>query len=110
MSWERVLKILESFGLSRTESEVYVYLAKTGPSKVIDLTISLRISKQKVYSILRKLKAKEIVTVRPERNTVYSALTFNELLNRYIKKNNDQAEFIRETTIELINNWQKMEQ
>ena len=87
MSLERVLKTLESFGLSRVESEVYVYLAKAGPSKAMDLTISLRMPKQKLYPILKKLKEKEIVITKPERNNLYSALAFTELLNRYVKIN-----------------------
>lgn len=104
-----MLKTLESFGLSRVESEVYVYLAKTGPSKVRDLTIGLRMPRQQLYPILKRLKEREIVTVRPERTSLYSALTFSELLNRYVKINVEQAEIIRETKQELLDSWRNME-
>lgn len=108
MSLERVLKTLESFGLSRVESEVYVYLAKAGPSKAKDLTPGLRMHKQQLCQTLKKLEKKGIVTVRPERTPLYSALAFDELLSRYVKLNVEQAAIIRETKKELLDSWRKM--
>jgi sugar-specific transcriptional regulator TrmB len=109
LSLERVLQLLKSFGFSRVEAEVYVYLAKIGPTKAKDLTIGLRMTKQQLYPALKELKKKRIVASRPERASLFSALTFEELLNRYIKTNLEQAENIKETEEELLANWRAMD-
>ena len=45
MSLERVIKALVSLGLSRIDAEVYVYIAKKGSRKLIDLDMALNYSK-----------------------------------------------------------------
>jgi sugar-specific transcriptional regulator TrmB len=103
-----MLQLLKSLGFSRVEAEVYVYLTKTGPTKAKDLTIGLRITKQQLYPALKGLKKRRIVSSRPERHALFSALAFEELLNRYVKTNLEQAETIKETKEELLTNWRNM--
>jgi sugar-specific transcriptional regulator TrmB len=103
-----MLQLLKSLGFSRVEAEVYVYLTKTGPTKAKDLTIGLRITKQQLYPALKGLKKRRIVSSRPERHALFSALAFEELLNRYVKTNLQQAETINETKEELLTNWRNM--
>ncbi len=43
---ERMIKILEGFGFSRADAEVYIYLAKKGPRREIDLSKALKILKK----------------------------------------------------------------
>ena len=105
MSLERVLKTLESFGLSRVESEVYVYLAKAGPSKARDLSSGLRMPKQQLYPALKSLKKKGIVDSKPERSALFSAIPFEELLNLFMKLNAEKAKAIGETKKELVDSW-----
>lgn len=108
MSLKRVLKTLESFGLSRVESEVYVYLAKVGPSKAKDLSSGLRMTKQQLYPVLNSLKKKGIVASRPERAMLFSALAFEELLSLFMKLGAEQQKTIEETKRELTNSWLNM--
>jgi len=108
MSLERVLNTLESFGLSRVESEVYVYIAKAGPSRLKDLSNALRMTKVQLHSTLQNLEKKGIVTSKPERSALFSALAFEELINRYVELNIEQAKIIKETRQELLDNWRKM--
>lgn len=108
LSLERVLKMLERFGLSRVESEVYLYLVKAGPSKAEDIVIRLRLSKQQLCPVLKNLKKKGLVTTKPEHAILFSALAFEELLNRYVKINIKQAETIRETKQELTDCWREI--
>lgn len=103
-----MLKTLESFGLSRVESEIYVYLAKVGPCKAEDLSIGLRKTKRQVYPALQELKKKGIVASRSEHSALFSALTFEELLTLFMNLNAEKAKAIRETKEELVTNWQKM--
>src|SRR5512136_1505106 len=108
MSLDSVLKTLESCGLSRVESEVYIYLAKAGPARAKDLVIALKIAKMQAYSALQNLKKKGVVTSKRERTSLFSALAFEELVNRYVKLNIEQAEIIKEAKQELLDNWRNM--
>jgi sugar-specific transcriptional regulator TrmB len=108
MSLKRVLKTLESFGLSRVESEVYVYLAKAGPSKAKELGTGLRMTKQQLYPALKGLKEKGIIASRPERARLFSAIAFEELLNLFMKLSAEKAKVVRETKQELVDSWRDM--
>ena len=108
MSVKRVFKVLEGLGLSRLESEVYVYLAKVGPSKVKDLSDGLRITKYQVYPALRSLKNKGIVARRSESSALFSALAFEEVLTLFMKLKTEKAKAIREAREEFVRSWQTM--
>lgn len=105
MSLERVLKMLEGFGLSSLESEVYVCLAKTGPSKAKDLCNELKMTKQQLYPTLKGLERKGIVFSKPEHSALFNALAFEELLTLHVRLNLDQAQIISETKEELLASW-----
>ena len=94
MSLERVIKALVGLGLSRSDAEVYVYLAKKGPQEVVDLARALNISKQKTYSSLKNLQTRGLVT---KDRTLFSALPFEEALNLLIKTKKEQAQAIQES-------------
>ena len=108
LSLERVLRLLEGFGFSRVDAEVYMYLAKTGPQKGKDLNNGLKMPKQQLYPALESLQKKGVVTRSSERPILFSALTFEELLNLYVKLNVDQAQIIKETKGELLASWRDM--
>jgi sugar-specific transcriptional regulator TrmB len=108
LSLERVLQLFRSIGFSRVEAEVFVYLAKAGPTKPKDLMSGLGMTRQQLYSALKTLKKKRIVDIRLESHTLFSTLTFEELLNRYMKISLKQAETIKETKEELLDSWQNM--
>ncbi len=91
------------------DSEVYVYLAKTGPKEDRDLTIGLKIEKRQLTQILRHLKEKGAVTNSPDHPSMFSALDFEELLKLYIKLNQQQARSIEETREEILESWKKMD-
>jgi sugar-specific transcriptional regulator TrmB len=108
MSVKRVLKTLESFGLSLVECQVYVYLAKAGPSKVEELSIGLRMTKRQLYPTLKGLRDKGLVASRPERARLFSAIAFEELLNHFMKLSAEKAKVVRETKQELVDSWRDL--
>ena len=103
-----MLKTLEAFGLSRTDSEVYLYLAKKGPIKGREVANALQISKQQLYPILKNLKDKGIINASVDRPALFSALAFEEVLELYITIKVDQAKVIKETKKELMKSWRSM--
>jgi sugar-specific transcriptional regulator TrmB len=108
LSLERVLKTLEAFGLSRTDSEVYLYLAKKGPKKGREVANALRISKQQLYPSLKNLKNKGVIIASFDRPALFSALAFEEVLELLITIRVDQAKAIRETKKELLESWRSL--
>ena len=96
MSLDRVLRILEGFGISKADAEVYVYLAKRGPTRSVDLAVDFGKTQQQIYPILRRLNKKGVVKNSKSRQMLVSALAFEELLERYVKLNMEQAKIIEE--------------
>jgi len=87
------------------ESEVYIYLAKAGPSKAKELGTGLRMPKQQLYQALRGLKDKGIVVSRPEQVRLFSAIAFEELLNLFMKISAEKAKAVKEAKKDLVESW-----
>jgi HTH-type transcriptional regulator, sugar sensing transcriptional regulator len=110
LSLERILKILESFGFSKVDAEVYVYLAKKGLTEGRELAIGLRMTKQQLYQVLKHLKEKRVVTSSSDHPTLFSALDFEELLKLYIKLSKQKARSIEEAKKEILESWKNMKE
>jgi sugar-specific transcriptional regulator TrmB len=104
LSLERVIKALIGLGLSRVDAEVYVYLAKKGPQKPVDLTKALNYNKKKIYSSLKNLRTKGLVS---KDRTIFSALPFEEALDLLIKMEKEQAQAMQESREELLTIWER---
>jgi sugar-specific transcriptional regulator TrmB len=103
-----VLKTLESFGLSRMDAEVYVYLAKKGPKKGRDLANALQVTKQHLYPSLKNLKNKGAVTSSLERPALFSAVAFEKVVELLITIKVEQAKAVKETKKELMDSWRSI--
>ena len=108
MSLERVLRLLESFGFSKVDSEVYIYLAKAGPQGGRDIARGLKMTRQQLYSALRNLRRKGVISSSLERPALFSALAFEELLNLYIELNAQKVKIVKETKQEMFDSWRNL--
>ena len=106
MSLNRIIKTLENFGLTRIDTQVYVYLAKKGPLMADEVASALKLSKQKLGSVLRNLQNKGIVN--KNHPAVFSAMNFEDVLDFYIKLNVEQAQVIDKSKHELLASWSSM--
>ena len=104
MSLERVIKALIGLGLSRSDAEVYVYLAKKGPQEVMDLAKALNYVNKKINASLKNLQTKGLVS---KDRTIFSALRFEEALDLLIKMEKEQAQELHESKEELLASWNK---
>jgi len=105
LSLERTLKRLESFGLSRMDAEVYVYLAKKGPQKGKDLAIALKLSRNQLLSTLKSLQNEGLINAKIGCPALYSALEFEQILNIIIDIKDEEAQAIRKNRNQLISSW-----
>lgn len=112
MSQERVLKALVSFGLTQTDAQVYIYLAKKGPQKGADAAKALKVQRQQFYRSLKNLENQGIVSATLEHPSMFSALPFEKALDLLakakMKKALEEAQRIKEEKNDLIANWQAL--
>ena len=108
MSLERIIKTLEEFGLKRMDAEVYIYIAKKGPQKGIDIAGALKIRNRQLYSILKALQNKGVVTASPEHPELFSAVAFEKALDLLVEANVEKAKAIEAAKEELLSSWRDM--
>ncbi|HLN44398.1 MAG TPA: helix-turn-helix domain-containing protein [Candidatus Sulfotelmatobacter sp.] len=106
MSLERVMRILEEFGLSEQDAEIYVYLAKKGPKQKGDLSLALKLTNRELELSLKNLQSKGIVAIILDQFALFSALAFEKVLDMAIKVNIERASAVKETKEELLSDWQ----
>ena len=99
------MKLLEAFGLARTDAEVYIFLAKKGPKRERDLADGLKMAEQQLCVSLRSLQSRGIVTATVEQSALFSAVAFEKLLDSIVKANIEQAAAIKQTKEELLAGW-----
>ena len=108
MSQEKVIKTLESLGLTQMDAKVYVLIAKKGPIKARDAAKALKISKQRLYPILKNLQSKGIVNSTLERPARFTALPFEKVLDLFVKVKLEQAQRIQQNRDALLSDWQSI--
>ena len=106
MSLERIIEALVGLGLSQTDAEVYVHLATKGPDTARNISDSLSINRRQIYRSLKRLQNKDIVMISSEVPSEFSAVVFEDVLNRLIKQKEEQAQEIRKRKNELVHNWE----
>ena len=102
---ERMIKILEGFGFSKADAEVYIYLAKKGPRREIDLSKALKLTDKKLDLILKNLQSKGLVTATIEQSKFFSALSFEIVIDQLVKSRIQQASAITENKEEFLARW-----
>jgi sugar-specific transcriptional regulator TrmB len=102
MSLERIIKSLESLGLSQTDAQVYIYLAATGPKKAKDMINALTINKRQVYRSLKRLRNKGITKTNDKRPLEFTAVPFERVLELLTEVKREAANALQASREELI--------
>jgi sugar-specific transcriptional regulator TrmB len=109
VSQEKVLKTLSDLGLTRLDSEVYIYLAKKGPQKGRDIAKALKVQKPQLYRSLKNLQGKAIVSATLERPARFSAVPFEKVLDLFIRAKLEEAQNIQTEKNRLLSSWQTIQ-
>jgi predicted transcriptional regulator len=107
MSLERVIKALESLGLTRLEAEVYVFTAKNGCRTILKLCDALQHSKRQISTSLKTLIEQALIT---QKGTSYYAIPFEEALEQLIEREKQQAQHVQKKKEQLLANWSNEKQ
>lgn len=108
MSQEEILKSLTDLGLTKAEAKIYFYLAKRGPRKASEITIALKMTKQQLYIVLRKLQNKVIVNATMDRPAKFSAVPLKKVLDLIAKTKIEEAKIIETNKGKLLSDWESI--
>ena len=108
MRLDRVLKALMKLGLSEVDAHIYVFLALNGPYKAKELTKLMSLHKNQVYRSLKNLKENCVVTSSLDVPAVFSAVSFEKVLDTLSIKKQAQAQALEKVKEELLRSWKKM--
>jgi sugar-specific transcriptional regulator TrmB len=103
-----MLTTLINLGFTESEVQVYVFLATEGPKKARDIADTLKIQKNQLYCILKKLRSQGIVNPSSEYPARFSAVSFDQILDIIIKARAEQQEVLEASKQELISAWRSI--
>ena len=105
MSQEEVLKTLVSYGLKQMDAKIYVFLAKRGAQKGIDIRKALKITKQQLYPSLKNLQERGIVSTTFEHPARFTATPFEKVLDLFIKAKIEETQRLQKSKAEILSKW-----
>ncbi len=105
---EKLLEALMGLGLKEIDAEIYVFLAKKGPQKGIDIAGALSLRKQPLYRSLKSLQCKGCVKATRERPSRFSAVSIEEVVDLLAGANLKEAQHLEENRQGILSYWQTM--
>ena len=96
------------FGLTQIDADIYIFLAKKGTQKGLEIRNALKLSKEQIYSSLRNMKSKGIISSTIEHPARFSALPFEKVLDLFIKAKIEETQHLQQTKDEILSNWENL--
>jgi len=105
MSKERIVKVLEQLGLSNTDTQIYLFLAKNGPHEMREIALALNLQERSAHRSVKDLQVMTIVEVSGKHSSKFKAVPFEVVLDLLIKAKKEQAKAFQESRKELLSSW-----
>ncbi len=105
---EQFSKTLMDFGLTQIDADIYIFLAKKGTQKGLEIRNALKLSKEQIYSSLRNMKSKGIISSTIEHPARFNALPFEKVLDLFIKTKVEETHRLQQTKDEILSNWESL--
>ncbi len=102
---ERIIRVLLDLGFTLNEAKVYVYLAKTGYRKAIEIAENIGIPRTETYQILNRLQSKGVVIATMEHPVRYAAVEFGDLLKNMINVSMERLKEFDRRRGEILEVW-----
>ncbi|MCW3999882.1 MAG: hypothetical protein NWE93_06560 [Candidatus Bathyarchaeota archaeon] len=109
MSEEAVRKVLQDFGLTEKETDIYIFVAKHGVLKGGEVAKQTHTSKALVYRILKSLQEKGIVESTLEFPARFSAVPFEEVIDLNVKSKLSEASRLEGEKKLLLSHWKQVD-
>lgn len=110
MVQESIKTALKNFGLTEKEIEVYLLLARRGVQKTGQIAKQLKTNKGLTYRLLKNLQKKGVVEATLESPTRYTAISFEKVIDAYVKSTREEAERTEEAKNSLLSDWNRISQ
>jgi len=105
---ELVLKTLIAVGLKQGDAIVYLYLLRTGPKKVRDITQTLGVNRRVVYRSVKSLRQRGVVKASLDHPTIFSALPLDSVLELFAQAKVEQSMVLQKKREEILSSWRSM--
>jgi sugar-specific transcriptional regulator TrmB len=110
MGEDTIKNILNDFGLTEKESEVYIFLSKHGVLKCGEIAKGMKRHKAQIYRILKILECKGLLESTLETPTRFTPVPFEKALDLSIKAKYDEAVLMEKNRKEVVNYWKNLRQ
>jgi sugar-specific transcriptional regulator TrmB len=108
MSEKRIIDALKGLGLSSSDAQVYVFLAKDGPSTLQELTKHLKLKDSVIDGSIKELQSIGVVMCSIEKPIEFIAMPFYELIDLFIEVKKEQAKNMTESKQKILSTWKTM--
>jgi sugar-specific transcriptional regulator TrmB len=108
LSEEQVLNTLANLGFDEVDAKVYVFLAKKGTKKASDICKALKLTKQQLYPGLKRLQGKGIVTSTLEHPAMFQVLSFEKVLDLFIKAKIEETHSLQQSKAQILSDWEDL--
>jgi sugar-specific transcriptional regulator TrmB len=108
LNQELLNKMFSDLGLTQSDYQVYIFLTKHGPQKGKNLCSELKIRKQQLYRSLRNLQGKGLASATCEHPAEFSVISFERVIDMYIKVKTEEAKALQETRENLLSAWRSI--
>jgi PAS domain S-box-containing protein len=108
LSQKIVSETLRGLGLTERDSEVFIFLAKKGPVLARDMLRTMGINKAQLYRSLKNLQGKGIAESTLELPARFTAVSFEQVLDLFIKTKKDETRRIEERREVVLAHWRSL--
>jgi sugar-specific transcriptional regulator TrmB len=105
---QKISATLTSHNLSKNEARVYLYLARFGPIKALNIAQSLGVHRTEIYKILNRLESRGFVSRVLERPLKFKAIPFENVLEVFISERRQRISQLEKKKSELIDIWKSL--
>jgi sugar-specific transcriptional regulator TrmB len=106
MSTKALTEQLLDYGLTDQESQIYVYVAKRGPSLAGEISKALKIQRGQTYNILKTLQKKGIVEALASRPARFSATALPKALDILMQAHQQRQYAMEKARPQLLAVWE----
>jgi sugar-specific transcriptional regulator TrmB len=96
------------FGLTQIDADIYLFLAKKGTQKGLEIRTALKLTKEQIYTSLKNMKSKGIISSTLEHPARFIALPFEKVLDLFIKAKVEETQRLQQTKDEILANWENL--
>jgi sugar-specific transcriptional regulator TrmB len=97
-----------NLGLTKAEAQIYFYLTKRGPKKASEITSALKMKRQQLYLVIKRLESKAIVNTTIDRPAKFAAVPFEKVLDSIAKAKFEEAKIIEANKGNLLSDWESI--